>query len=127
MLIAAAITLLVVRTPWNTVAVARAKGVRCDFHSVRHLASAPSLSGYREDRRLPGLAAGITASAGTSFSSSSRSAGCFPRSSRGSQASGRRSPSWPLLVAFGVRPVYAVATPIIGHLSAKIFGALAVE
>lgn len=32
----------------------------------------------------------------------------------------------PLLVAFGVRPVYAVAIPIIAHLWAKFFGTLAV-
>lgn len=32
----------------------------------------------------------------------------------------------PLLVAFGVRPVYAVAIPIIAHVWAKFFGTLAV-
>ena len=33
----------------------------------------------------------------------------------------------PLLVAFGVRPVYAVAIPIIAHLWAKFFGTLGVS
>ena len=32
----------------------------------------------------------------------------------------------PILVAFGVRPVYAVAIPIIGHIWAKFFGTLGV-
>lgn len=32
----------------------------------------------------------------------------------------------PLSVAFGVRPVYSVAIPIIGHVRAKFFGTLAV-
>ena len=33
----------------------------------------------------------------------------------------------PLLVAFGVRPVYAVVIPLIGHLWAKFFGTLGVS
>lgn len=128
MFVAAAVSLFVFATPWETIAVSSAKGV-WDAIFILYVVW-PALLLYRVTDLAGGydaLRQGITrfsrndlfiiVSLGWVFSSFLQGIAGF-----GTPI----AIVAPLLVAFGVTPVYAVAIPIIAHLWAKFFGTLGV-
>ena len=128
MFAAAAVALFAFATPWETVAVASAKGV-WDAIFILYVVW-PALLLYQVTDRAGGydaLRQGITRfsrndlfiviALGWVFASFLQSIAGF-----GTPI----AIVAPLLVAFGVRPVYAVVIPIIAHLWAKFFGTLGV-
>ncbi len=127
MFVAAAIALITFRTPWDTLAVAGAKGV-WDAIYILYVVW-PALLLYLVTDRAGGYEAlrqgvmrfsrnelFIVVALGWVFSSFLQGIAGF-----GTPI----AIVAPLLVAFGVKPVYAVAIPIIAHIWAKMFGTLA--
>lgn len=129
MFVAAAVALFAFATPWDTVAVASAKGV-WDAIFILYVVW-PALLLYQVTDQAGGydaLRQGITrfsrnelfivVALGWVFSSFLQSIAGF-----GTPI----AIVAPLLVAFGVRPIQAVVIPLIAHLWAKFFGTLGVS
>lgn len=129
MFAAAAVALLAFATPWETIAVASAKGV---WDAVFILFVIwPALLLYRVTDAAGGYVAlrqGITRFSRNELFNVVALGWVF--SSFLQSIAGFGTPIAivaPLLVAFGVRPVYAVVIPLIAHLWAKFFGTLGVS
>jgi len=128
MFTAAAIALLVFQTPWDTVAVAGAKGV-WDAIFILYVIW-PALLLYQVCDKAGGYEAlrqGITHISRNEVFVIVALGWVFSSFLQGIAGFGTPiAIVAPLLVAYGVRPVYAVVIPIIAHLWAKMFGTLAV-
>lgn len=127
MFVAIAVAVLALRTPWDTLAVAVGKGI-WDAIYILYVVW-PALILYVVTERAGGYEAlrqgvirisrnelFIVVALGWVFSSFLQGIAGF-----GTPI----AIVAPLLVAYGVRPVYAVAIPIIAHVWAKMFGTLA--
>src|SRR5690606_15790605 len=123
MFVAMAIAVLALRTPWHTLAVASAKGV-WDAIFILYVVW-PALLLYVVTDRAGGYEA--LRQEGTCFSRNELFivvALGWVFSSFLQGIAGFGTPIAivaPLLVAYGVRPVYAVAIPVIAHIWAKMF------
>jgi lactate permease len=128
MFAAAAIALLVFRTPWETLAVAGAKGV-WDAVFILYVVW-PALLLYQVTDQAGGydaLRQGITRFSRNELFIVLALGWVFSSFLQGIAGFGTPiAVVAPLLVALGVRPVYAVAIPLIAHIWAKFFGTLAV-
>ncbi|WP_296751067.1 L-lactate permease [Thiobacillus sp.] len=129
MFTAAAVALLAFATPWETVAVASAKGV-WDAIFILYVVW-PALLLYRVTDQAGGydaLRQGITRFSRNELFIVVALGWVFSSFLQGIAGFGTPiAIVAPLLVAYGVRPVYAVAIPIIAHLWAKFFGTLGVS
>lgn len=127
MFVAAAVALLALRTPWDTLAVAGAKGV-WDAIFILYVVW-PALLLYLVTDRAGGydaLRQGVTRFSRNELFIVVALGWVFSSFLQG--VAGFGTPIAivaPLLVAYGVRPVYAVAIPIIAHIWGKMFGTLA--
>lgn len=128
MFTAAAIAVLAFRTPTETLAVAAAKGI-WDAVFILYVVW-PALLLYLVTARAGGydaLRQGITRVSRNELFIVVALGWVFSSFLQGIAGFGTPiAIVAPLLVAFGVRPVYAVAIPLIGHIWAKMFGTLAV-
>lgn len=128
MFAAASVALLAFRTPWETVAVAGAKGV-WDAVFILYVVW-PALLLYQVTQQagaFDALREGITRFSRNELFVVVALGWVFSSFLQGIAGFGTPiAVVAPLLVAFGVRPVYAVVIPIIAHLWAKFFGTLAV-
>ena len=128
MFTAAAVALFAFSTPWSTVAVASAKGV-WDAIFILYVVW-PALLLYQVTEKAGGydaLRQGITRFSRNDLFIVVALGWVFSSFLQGIAGFGTPiAIVAPLLVAFGVRPVYAVAIPIIAHLWAKFFGTLGV-
>ena len=128
MFAAAAVALFAFATPWETVAVASAKGV-WDAIFILYVVW-PALLLYQVTDQAGGydaLRQGITRFSRNELFIVIALGWVFASFLQGIAGFGTPiAIVAPLLVAFGVRPVYAVAIPIIAHLWAKFFGTLGV-
>jgi lactate permease len=128
MFAAVAIAFLVYRAPWETVAVAGAKGV-WDAIFILYVVW-PALILYRVADRAGGFAAlrrGIERFSSNELFLVLAFGWVFASFLQGIAGFGTPiAVVAPLLVALGVRPVYAVVIPLIGHAWANMFGTLAV-
>jgi lactate permease len=128
MFAAAAVALFVFDTPWETLAVASAKGV-WDAIFILYVVW-PALLLYQVTDQAGGydaLRQGITRFSRNELFIVIALGWVFSSFLQGIAGFGTPiAIVAPLLVAFGVRPVYAVAIPIIAHLWAKFFGTLGV-
>lgn len=129
MFVAAAVALFAFATPWETVAVAGAKGV-WDVVFILYVVW-PALLLYRVTDQAGGYEAlrqGITRFSRNELFLVVALGWVFSSFLQGIAGFGTPiAVVAPLLVAFGVRPVYAVVIPLIGHLWAKFFGTLGVS
>lgn len=129
MFTAAAVGLLAFATPWETLAVASAKGV-WDAIFILYVVW-PALLLYQVTDQAGGydaLRQGITRFSRNELFIVIALGWVFSSFLQGIAGFGTPiAIVAPLLVAFGVRPVYAVAIPIIAHLWAKFFGTLGVS
>jgi lactate permease len=129
MFTAAAVALLAFATPWETIAVASAKGV---WDAVFILFVVwPALLLYQVTDQAGGydaLRQGITRFSRNDLFIVVALGWVFSSFLQGIAGFGTPiAIVAPLLVAFGVRPVHAVTIPLIGHLWAKFFGTLGVS
>jgi lactate permease len=128
MFTAAAVGFFAFATPWETVAVASAKGV-WDAIFILYVVW-PALLLYQVTDQAGGydaLRQGITRFSRNELFIIIALGWVFSSFLQGIAGFGTPiAIVAPLLVAFGVRPVYAVAIPIIAHLWAKFFGTLGV-
>ena len=128
MFAAAAIAVLALRTPWDTLAVAGAKGV-WDAIYILYVVW-PALLLYLVTDRAGGydaLRQGITRFSRNELFIVVALGWVFSSFLQGIAGFGTPiAIVAPLLVAYGVRPIYAVAIPLIAHIWAKMFGTLAV-
>lgn len=128
MFVAAGIALLVFQTPWETLAVAGAKGV-WDAVFILYVVW-PALLLYQVTDQAGGydaLRQGITRFSRNELFIVLALGWVFSSFLQGIAGFGTPiAVVAPLLVALGVRPVYAVAIPLIAHIWAKFFGTLAV-
>lgn len=126
--IAAAVAFFVFRTPLETLAVAGAKGVWDAVFIL--LVIWPALLLYQIMNRSGGydaLRQGITRLSRNELFVIIALGWVFASFLQGIDGFGTPiAVVAPLLVAFGVRPIYAVAIPIIAHIWAKFFGTLGV-
>ena len=129
MFTAAAVGLFAFATPWETIAVASAKGV-WDAIFILYVVW-PALLLYQVTDHAGGydaLRLGITRFSRNELFIVVALGWVFSSFLQGIAGFGTPiAIVAPLLVAFGVRPVYAVAIPIIAHLWAKFFGTLGVS
>lgn len=127
MFVAAAIALFALRTPWDTLAVAGAKGI-WDAIFILYVVW-PALLLYLVTDRAGGYEAlrqGVTRFSRNELFIVVALGWVFSSFLQGIAGFGTPiAIVAPLLVAYGVRPVYAVAIPIIAHIWAKMFGTLA--
>src|SRR5690554_1060618 len=127
MFVAAGVALLAFQTPWETLAVASGKGV-WDAIFILYVIW-PALLLYQVTDRAGGydaLRQGITRFSRNELFIIIALGWVFSSFLQG--VAGFGAPIAivaPLLVAYGVRPVYAVAMPIVAHIWAKMFGTLA--
>lgn len=124
--VTALIALLVFRTPWETLSVAGAKGV---WDAIFILAVIwPALLLYQVMNRSGGyetMRQGITRMSRNELFIIVALGWVFTSFLQGIDGFGTPiAIVAPLLVAFGVKPVYAVAIPIIAHIWAKFYGTL---
>ncbi|GKY86858.1 L-lactate permease [Sinisalibacter aestuarii] len=128
MFAAAGISLLAFRTPLETLAVGGAKGV-WDALFILYVVW-PALLLYQVTDQAGGYEAlrrGITRFSNNELFVVLALGWVFSSFLQGIAGFGTPiAVVAPLLVAFGVRPIYAVAIPIIAHVWAKFFGTLAV-
>src|SRR5690606_8844899 len=128
MLAAAAVAIFALRTPWNTLAVAGAKGV-WDAIFILYVVW-PALLLYVVTDRAGGydaLRQGVAHFSRNELFIVVAPGWVFSSFLQGIAGFGTPiAIVAPLLVAYGVRPIYAVAIPLIGHIWAKFFGTLAV-
>ncbi len=126
--IAAAVAFFVFRTPLETLAVAGAKGVWDALFIL--LVIWPALLLYQIMNQAGGYEAlrqGITRLSRNELFVIIALGWVFASFLQGIDGFGTPiAVVAPLLVAFGVRPIYAVAIPIIAHIWAKFFGTLGV-
>lgn len=124
---AAAVAMLALRTPWETLAVAGAKGV-WDAIFILYVVW-PALLLYLVTDRAGGydaLRKGVTRFSRNELFIVVALGWVFSSFLQGIAGFGTPiAIVAPLLVAYGVRPIYAVAIPIISHIWAKMFGTLA--
>lgn len=129
MFTAAAVALLAFATPWQTIAVSSAKGV-WDAVFILYVIW-PALLLYQVTDQAGGydaLRQGITRFSRNELFIVIALGWVFSSFLQGIAGFGTPiAIVAPLLVAFGVRPVYAVVIPIIAHLWAKFFGTLGVS
>ncbi|MGD9617923.1 MAG: L-lactate permease [Alphaproteobacteria bacterium] len=129
MFTAAAVALFAFATPWETVAVASAKGV-WDAIFILYVVW-PALLLYQVTDKAGGynaLRQGITRFSRNDLFIVVALGWVFSSFLQGIAGFGTPiAIVAPLLVAFGVRPVYAVTIPLIAHLWAKFFGTLGVS
>jgi lactate permease len=129
MFTAAAVALFVFATPWQTIAVASAKGI-WDAIFILFVVW-PALLLYQVTDQAGGydaLRQGITRFSRNDLFIVVALGWVFSSFLQGIAGFGTPiAIVAPLLVAFGVRPVYAVTIPIIAHLWAKFFGTLGVS
>jgi lactate permease len=129
MFTAAAVALLSFATPWKTIAVASAKGV-WDAIFILYVVW-PALLLYQVTDQAGGydaLRQGITRVSRNELFIVVALGWVFSSFLQGIAGFGTPiAIVAPLLVAFGVRPVYAVVIPLIAHLWAKFFGTLGVS
>ncbi len=128
MFAAALVAILALRTPWDTLAVASAKGI---WDAIFILAVVwPALLLYLVTDRAGGydaLRQGVTRFSRNELFIVVALGWVFSSFLQGIAGFGTPiAIVAPLLVAYGVRPIYAVAIPIIAHIWAKFFGTLAV-
>jgi len=127
MLAAAAVAIFALRTPWNTLAVAGAKGV-WDAIFILYVVW-PALLLYLVTDRAGGydaLRQGVTRFSRNELFIVIALGWVFSSFLQGIAGFGTPiAIVAPLLVAYGVRPIYAVAIPLIAHIWAKMFGTLA--
>ena len=127
MFVAALVALFALQTPWETLAVASAKGV-WDAIFILYVVW-PALLLYLVTDRAGGYEAlrqGVTRFSRNELFIVVALGWVFSSFLQG--VAGFGAPIAivaPLLVAYGVKPVYAVAIPIIAHIWAKMFGTLA--
>lgn len=128
MFAAAAVALIALRTPLDTLAVASAKGI-WDAVFILYVVW-PALLLYLVTDRAGGydaLRKGITRFSRNELFIVVALGWVFSSFLQGIAGFGTPiAIVAPLLVAYGVRPIYAVAIPIIAHIWAKFFGTLAV-
>ncbi len=128
LLVAAAIALLAFQTPWDTLAVASAKGV-WDAIFILYVIW-PALLLYRVADRSGAFVAlreGIERFSNDELFLVLGFSWVFASFLQGITGFGAPiAIVAPLLIAIGVRPVYAVVLPLIGHAWANLFGTLAV-
>lgn len=128
MFAAAAVALITLRTPLDTLAVASAKGI-WDAVFILYVVW-PALLLYLVTDRAGGydaLRKGITRFSRNELFIVVALGWVFSSFLQGIAGFGTPiAIVAPLLVAYGVRPIYAVAIPIIAHIWAKFFGTLAV-
>src|SRR5690606_27904305 len=127
MLAAAAVAIFALRTPWNTLAVAGAKGV---WDAIFILSVVwPALLLYLVTDRAGGydaLRQGVTRFSRNELFIVIALGWVFSSFLQGIAGFGTPiAIVAPLLVAYGVRPIYAVAIPLIAHIWGKMFGTLA--
>ena len=127
MFVAALVALFALRTPWETLAVASAKGI-WDAIFILYVVWAALLLYVVTDRAggYEALRQGVTKISRNELFIVVALGWVFSSFLQG--VAGFGAPIAivaPLLVAYGVRPVYAVAIPIIAHIWAKMFGTLA--
>lgn len=129
MFTAAAVALFAFATPWETVAVSGAKGV-WDAIFILYVVW-PALLLYQVTDQAGGydaLRQGITRFSRNDLFIVVALGWVFSSFLQGIAGFGTPiAIVAPLLVAFGVQPVYAVVIPLIGHLWAKFFGTLGVS
>ena len=129
MFAAAAVALFAFATPWETIAVASAKGV-WDALFILYVVW-PALLLYHVTDQAGGydaLRQGITRFSRNELFIVVALGWVFSSFLQGIAGFGTPiAIVAPLLVAFGVRPVYAVVIPLIAHLWAKFFGTLGVS
>jgi hypothetical protein len=129
MFTAAAMALVAFATPWETVAVASAKGV-WDAIFILYVVW-PALLLYQVTDQAGGydaLRQGITRFSRNDLFIVIALGWVFSSFLQGIAGFGTPiAIVAPLLVAFGLRPVYAVVIPLIAHLWAKFFGTLGVS
>jgi lactate permease len=127
MFVAAAVALFALRTPWDTLAVAGAKGV-WDAIFILYVVW-PALLLYLVTDRAGGydaLRQGVTRFSRNELFIVLALGWVFSSFLQGIAGFGTPiAIVAPLLVAYGVRPVYAVVIPLIAHIWAKMFGTLA--
>ncbi len=127
MFVAAAVALFALRTPWDTLAIAGAKGV-WDAVFILYVVW-PALLLYLVTDRAGGydaLRQGITRFSQNELFIVVALGWVFSSFLQGIAGFGVPiAIVAPLLVAYGVRPVYAVAIPLIAHIWGKMFGTLA--
>ncbi len=127
MFVAAAVALFALRTPWDTLAVAGAKGV-WDAIFILYVVW-PALLLYLVTDRAGGydaLRQGVTRFSRNELFIVVALGWVFSSFLQGIAGFGTPiAIVAPLLVAYGVRPVYAVVIPLIAHIWAKMFGTLA--
>lgn len=128
MFTAAAVALFAFQTPWDTLAVGGAKGV-WDAVFILYVVW-PALLLYQVTDQAGGYQAlrqGIVRFSRNELFIVVALGWVFSSFLQGIAGFGTPiAVVAPLLVAFGVRPVYAVAIPLIAHIWAKFFGTLAV-
>jgi lactate permease len=128
MFVAAAIAFFLYETPWDTLAVAGAKGV-WDAIFILYVVW-PALLLYRVTDRagaFQALRRGIEQFTSNSLFLVLAFGWVFASFLQGIAGFGTPiAVVAPLLIAIGVRPIYAVAIPLIGHAWANMFGTLAV-
>ena len=127
MFVAAAVAVLALRTPWDTLAVAAAKGI-WDAIFILYVVWAALLLYVVTDRAggYEALRQGVTRFSRNELFIVVALGWVFSSFLQG--VAGFGAPIAivaPLLVGYGVRPVYAVAIPLIAHIWAKMFGTLA--
>jgi lactate permease len=128
MFVAAAIAFFAYQAPWETMAVAGAKGV-WDAIFILYVVW-PALLLYRITQRagaFESLRRGIETFTSNSLFLVLAFGWVFASFLQGIAGFGTPiAVVAPLLIAIGVRPIYAVAIPLIGHAWANMFGTLAV-
>lgn len=129
MFTAAAVALLAFATPWKTIAVASAKGV-WDAIFILYVIW-PALLLYQVTDQAGGydaLRQGVTRFSRNELFIVVALGWVFSSFLQGIAGFGTPiAIVAPLLVAFGVRPIYAVVIPLLSHLWAKFFGTLGVS
>jgi lactate permease len=127
MFVAAAVALFGLQTPWQTLAVAGAKGIWDAIYILYVVWAALAL--YLVTERAGGydaLRQGVTRFSRNELFIVVALGWVFSSFLQGIAGFGTPiAIVAPLLVGFGVRPVYAVAIPLISHIWAKMFGTLA--
>lgn len=128
MFTAAVIALIALRTPWETLAVGSAKGV-WDAIFILYVIW-PALFLYQVTEKAGGyhaLRQGISRFSRNELFIVIAFAWVFSSFLQGIAGFGTPiAVVAPLLVALGVRPVYAVVMPLVAHIWGKFFGTLAV-
>jgi lactate permease len=128
MFVAAAVAFLAYQTPWETMAVAGAKGV-WDAIFILYVVW-PALLLYKITQRagaFDALRRGIEEFTSNNLFLVLAFGWVFASFLQGIAGFGTPiAVVAPLLIAIGVRPIYAVAIPLIGHAWANMFGTLAV-